>query len=203
MGFDFSIEYKKGKENIVADALSRRDEKLKDAQAVQSTFAATEEKGVAELIALSSPIPNWLEVIKDEVGKSPELQELVKKIKEEEVLGPWQYKEGLLFFKDRIFLSENSALITAILEQLHGGFHEGYHKTFQRIRANFYWKGMSRVESKSSSRNVRSANATKLRVLLQEDYYNPSLYRKKYGRIFLWILLTACLVHGANRLFLW
>lgn len=63
------------------------------------------------------------------------------------MLGPWQYKEGLLFFKDRIFLSENSALITAILEQLHGGFHEGYHKTFQRIRANFYWKGMrSRIK---------------------------------------------------------
>jgi hypothetical protein len=28
------------------------------------------------------------------------------------------------------------------MEQIHGGFHEGYHKTFQRIRANFYWRGM-------------------------------------------------------------
>jgi hypothetical protein len=137
MGFDFSIEYKMGRENIVADALSRRDETV-----------SKEEQKSAELVALSSPTPNWVEVIKEEVDNDKDLQELIQRVKDGEALGPWQHREGVLFYKDRIYLSENSSLISAILEQIHGGFHEGYHKTFQRIRANFYWKGMrSRIKT--------------------------------------------------------
>jgi hypothetical protein len=98
-----------------------------------------ETKGV--LMALSSPIPYWLEVLKDEVTNNLEQQYLVQKV-EGEALRPWQYKEGTLFYKDRIFLSEISSLIPTIMEQIRGGFHERYHKTFQRLLANFYWKGM-------------------------------------------------------------
>jgi hypothetical protein len=128
MGFDFSIEYKKGRENVVADALSRRGEML-----IPGEFAA-----------ISSPIANWLDVIKGEIENDAEMKELAQRVQDGEAVGPWKYKEGILFFKERIYLPEKSALISSIIEQIHGGFHEGYQKTFQRIRANFYWKGMRR-----------------------------------------------------------
>lgn len=49
MGYDFTIEYKKRCENNTADALSRHDES-------------------GELVALSQPVPRWLDPIKDEVS---------------------------------------------------------------------------------------------------------------------------------------
>ena len=73
LGYDFSIEYKKGVENTIADALSRRAE-------------------YGELVAISHLIPHWLEPIQEEVAFKPQLQELVKKIEEDEAIGPWEYK---------------------------------------------------------------------------------------------------------------
>ncbi|GLT61287.1 hypothetical protein SLA2020_340060 [Shorea laevis] len=128
MGFDFSIEYKKGKENIVADALSRRDEKqgLEEKSSLVHSRAKEEKKTHgAVLVAVLGPVPNWLEVIKEEAGKDAALQELIQKVKEGEALGPWHYKGEVLFYKDRIYLPENSTLLAPILDQIHGGFHEG------------------------------------------------------------------------------
>ena len=45
MGYDDEINYKKGKDNLVADALSR-------------TF-----DDHASLLAISMPIPNWLQFV--------------------------------------------------------------------------------------------------------------------------------------------
>jgi hypothetical protein len=123
MGYDFVIEYKRGSENLVADALSRRED-------------------TGELKAISQPVPSWIEPIKEEVQTIPELQRLVTLCQEGEAVGPWQFREGILFFKDRIYLWEKSSLITTILEEIHAGAHEGYQKTVQRIRSIFYWKGM-------------------------------------------------------------
>jgi hypothetical protein len=110
-------------ENAVADALSRRAEH-------------------GELAAISHPIPHWLEPIQEEVATKPQLQELVKKIEGDEVVGPWEYKGGLIYFKNRIYLEGNSTLIPMIIGEYHSSTHEGFHKTIRRIRSVFYWAGM-------------------------------------------------------------
>lgn len=123
MGYDFVIEYKRGSENLVVDALSRREEK-------------------GELVAISQPVPRWLELIREEVQTQPQLQRLAKLCQEGEAVGPWQFREGILFFKEKIFLREESLLIATIINEIHSSTHEGYHKTLQRVCSIFYWKGM-------------------------------------------------------------
>uniref|UniRef100_A0A2N9J7H4 Chromo domain-containing protein n=1 Tax=Fagus sylvatica TaxID=28930 RepID=A0A2N9J7H4_FAGSY len=56
MGYDFVIEYKRGSENLVADALSRRED-------------------TGELKAISQPVPSWIEPIKEEVQTIPRIAE--------------------------------------------------------------------------------------------------------------------------------
>lgn len=128
-GFDFVIVYKKGKENVVADALSRRD-----------VVEANAKKG--ELSAFSQPVPNWIEAVKQEVELSSNLQALVQRIISGEAMGPWRIIDGVILFKDRIYLETNSSLIEDIIGQFHNTTHEGYHKMSQRIRVNFYWPKM-------------------------------------------------------------
>ena len=126
MGFDFSIEYKKGSENKVADALSRRDEAMKEEQ----------------LLAFSFLIPHWVDAIRDEQQSQPQVQQLIQKVQDDKAVGPWELRDGLLLFKDRIYLDSGSAIRVDIINQFHGSSHEGFQKTFQRVRANFYWAKM-------------------------------------------------------------
>lgn len=71
------IEYKRGKENIVADAISRRNEDIINTN--------TE---IGELAAISQPILGSLKSIQNEVTSRLSLQELAKRIVDGEALGP-------------------------------------------------------------------------------------------------------------------
>jgi hypothetical protein len=62
------------------------------------------------------------------------LQGLVKRIQEDEAVGPWLYQSGLLFFKDRIVVKATSPIAHTILEEFHNSAHEGYQKGLQRIK---------------------------------------------------------------------
>lgn len=94
MGFDFIIEYKKGKENVVADFLSRREE----------TREANDEESGGRLAAITQSVPNWVEAIKQEIESSVALQELFQRIKDEEAIGLWKIMDGVIFFKAKIYL---------------------------------------------------------------------------------------------------
>ncbi|KAL9443804.1 hypothetical protein AB3S75_017059 [Citrus x aurantiifolia] len=127
MGFDFIVEYKRRKDNIVADALSRTDKK---------------EEVSRENHDISKLLPNWVEAVKEEIQSKISLRELLQRVKNGEVIGPWKLQDGVLFFKEKMYLEEDSTLILDIIEQFHNSTHEGFLKTFHRIHANFYWKGM-------------------------------------------------------------
>ncbi|KAA8542515.1 hypothetical protein F0562_023667 [Nyssa sinensis] len=150
MGFDFVIEYKKGKENIVADALSRREDTKK-----------VTERNKGEFAAITQVIPNWVEAIKEEVKSNSNLQMLVQHIMDGEAVGPWEFKDGVIFFKERIYLAENSSLINEILSQFHNSTHEGEDGILvpkpqavldRRVRKKkdevlIHWQGLSPAEA--------------------------------------------------------
>lgn len=92
LGYDYEIEYKRGKENSVVDALSRIE-------------------GPKSLMAISHSVPYWLEPIQKEIQLDHELQAPVVRIQEGEAVGPWKYKKGMIFFKERIYLLSTSSLI--------------------------------------------------------------------------------------------
>jgi hypothetical protein len=124
MGFDFRVEYKAGKLNRSADALSRRDE---DDQS---------------LMAISFPHADILEDIRKETETLPDLLQLRKNI-EQGKLGPkWSIHDGLIFFKERIHMLPTSSLIPTILSAIHDMTHEGNVRTLHRIRRDFHWKDM-------------------------------------------------------------
>jgi hypothetical protein len=123
LGYDYDIEYKRGKENLVADALSRVEEPK-------------------TLMAISHPVPYWLEPIQEEIQSNPELQALVIRIQAGEAVGPWKFREGLIFFKERVYLPSTSPFIPPILAEIHGSTHEGFFKTMNRLKTVFYWPKM-------------------------------------------------------------
>ena len=86
MGYDFSIEFKKGKNNMAAYALSRKD--------TQGKFNA-----------VSSPLPQWLESINVENQSHPELKRIHHLHEQGEAIGPWENLNGVRFYKESMYLS--------------------------------------------------------------------------------------------------
>jgi hypothetical protein len=122
MGYDFLIEYKKGHDNQVGDALSRQTE--------------------GALSALSVPIPHWIEPIQQEVQQNPNLIALSEKIQQQNLQGPWCMQNGLIYFKGRIYLNSTSPIIAFIISEFHNNTYEGYQKGLKRIWSVFYWSKM-------------------------------------------------------------
>ena len=66
LGYDFEIIYKKGKLNVVADALSRNDEEVE-----------------ALLCAISIIQPDWITEARDEWKKDEEVGTLIQKLQQD------------------------------------------------------------------------------------------------------------------------
>jgi hypothetical protein len=122
MGYDFTIEYKRGHDNRAAVALSRQTE--------------------GDLLAISESVPHWIEPIQREVQHDPDLVALTEKIKQNAVQGLWHSHARLIYFKDWIYLKAGSPITEAIITKFHNSTHEGYQKGLQRIWTVFFWPRM-------------------------------------------------------------
>jgi hypothetical protein len=81
MGFDFAVEYHAGKQNKVANILSRHF------------------KGPTQSCCTLNALFTLFYSIRTEIQNSDQLQLLKQNIQQSEVIGPWQYKDDFFFFK--------------------------------------------------------------------------------------------------------
>ncbi|KAJ3691747.1 hypothetical protein LUZ61_020911 [Rhynchospora tenuis] len=128
LGLQYTIEYKKGTSNLVADALSRREES---------------EASQGELCMVSELIPQWVTDLQASYIGDDWIVQLRKQLLEGP---PDQTKlsehQGLIRYKGRICVGKAGEWRTQLLHELHNsslGGHSGVLVTYKRVKSLFYW----------------------------------------------------------------
>lgn len=114
------------------------------------------------------------------------MQSLINNVKSGKISSIWSYENGLVLYKNRVYLDPNSSLTRDVMMALHNQGHEGYQKTLFRIAADFYWPGIKK-SSKISSNVVWFVKKTSLRIYNHLGCYNLYKFPYRYGQIYLWI----------------
>lgn len=128
-GFDFDIKHLKGKENRVADALSRK---------VKCLYEVTLSKWENSL----------QEMIKKTANQDAEYQQMKQKIPLSSKESQLEYKvsgDGMLLYKKGLFVPNNNSLKNLILNEFHTTHyagHPGYPKMLTALQKEYYWPGM-------------------------------------------------------------
>ncbi|KAE8778879.1 putative polyprotein [Hordeum vulgare] len=131
-GFDFTVEYRPGRLNTVADALSRRDtEDVADDVAMAGTI----------MCIRSGPSFAFIDDIHQATSMAVDAQGLRQRLDAGELDAPWRLDEGLLLHGRRIFVPDHGDLRHQVLTLAHSAGHEGVQKALHRLRVDFYIPG--------------------------------------------------------------
>lgn len=125
LGFDYVIAYKKGKDNVVADALSRMHEKEPECTAVHLNSIG------------------WKEELKISLEGDSVVQDMMAQLAVTGQL-PVDYslQGDLLLYKGKYYVGTGANMRHKILQTLHNGTeggHSGMLTTFKRIDNQFFW----------------------------------------------------------------
>ena len=127
--FDFSIEYKQGKENVVADALSRK-------------FSDKEE----HCLAISSAVPTWMTKITHTYEGDTKCIQLLQELAVNADSHPhFTLKGGILRYKNRLVIGSATDLKDKIFNSFHAsvfGGHSGGRVTHHKLKQLFFWPHM-------------------------------------------------------------
>jgi transposase InsO family protein len=151
--FHFRIRYRPGKENTLADALSRpetstsrndhRMQTLLKPEMVEEPLKALESVGQLELLPVEPAIP----VVDEIQAANRSSQSLTKFRKEaaENPESPWKCDDGLLTHRDRLVVpNDDPSLRARLLDEIHrqpSTAHPGRNKTRRLVSGRYYWKG--------------------------------------------------------------
>jgi hypothetical protein len=107
LGYDFVIEYKWGKENKVADALSRK----------------FEDPLIAEELSLSLisfPTPSWTTELQASYLQDVETSSILAALQQGRAAPPgYSFQQGLLLRKGRLWIVKGSPFQFQLLEYIH------------------------------------------------------------------------------------
>ena len=148
--FDYEIEYLKGKENKVADALSRQ----------HGEIHKTSSDSIRELMVLTSVTlqSNSSATLIKEYQNDRHFNVLLQKCKP-----PYEKRNGKLFLQDTLCIPKGE-IRNKILHDHHKsiyGAHRGVRKTIKLIKSKFYWPRMKEdiIEYIKSCKECQSSKA--------------------------------------------
>lgn len=170
LGYDFTIEYKPGRTNLVADALSR------------SCY-----------MAVSTPVTDWLSDLIALQQDDERLRDIILQIMQRDPkVSSYQFQRGILLFKNRLVVPTTAnAFIRRLLEEFHSspvGGHSGFLKTFQRVRRQFFWHNMKK-DIQSFIRLCDVCQRAKSSQTSPAGLLQPLPIPMAFGRMLPWISL--------------
>ncbi|KAK9073457.1 hypothetical protein SSX86_007781 [Deinandra increscens subsp. villosa] len=128
MGYDFEVHYKPGKENLVADALSRVDQ--------------------PSVLSISHPSAPWLEEIRQYLREDTLGKELVANITSDPSSFPHHiFRDGLVYIHNRIWVPPLPQLRDQLLLEFHSSYlggHAGIQATYRRLASVISWLGLKK-----------------------------------------------------------
>lgn len=160
--YDFELHYKPGKENKVADALSRID--------------------TATVFAISIPTTTWLKTLRAYYTTNPEGQRLLTKLEQQPSSLPHHtLYNGLVYIQGHLLIPNIHHIRLLLLQEFHTstlGGHARINATTHRIAASFSWSKLKLI----SSANVRLAKPPNTQHTSHMVSSNHYPYQQKHGQ---------------------
>jgi transposase InsO family protein len=156
--YHFRIEYRTGKSNERADALTRRSQDNQDKTMAQNRTQALlqpsqlDPRIVADLAELAPVEANEPLTIEADIvnrilaANRSDALEMVELRLQMADSTDWKLENGLLQYKNRLFVPEADNLRTYIIREAHNQIstaHPGQNKTIKILRSRYYWPKMS------------------------------------------------------------
>jgi hypothetical protein len=126
-GCQFTVEFKPGRRNAAADALSHCEEE------------------VGTVHALSIPSFDLFDQFRVEAESLPEVVAKRKAIEVGTADPRWSLMDGMVVHKGRLFMPSSATTWHQVLAHAHGVGHEGVQKTLQRVRTSFSTPGDNKL----------------------------------------------------------
>jgi hypothetical protein len=133
--FDYKIEYKKGKENTVADALSR--------QFPDDEMEHQNNNPISACHQTTLIIPKWISEVQDSYVNDTDCTKLLQELSIDEASNNhFTLQSGILRSKGKIYIGSSTKLRDKVFDTFHSstfGGHSGIKATLHRLQQSFYW----------------------------------------------------------------